>query len=443
MEAQQQIDQRQNERLDKSERRWAIKDCKKKYKAESPRIYGEKLIDSLRTQFETNTSAWDNVILAVGSAYSTAYQHFNDVINIRMVKGNTNTLGNMVANIVQGFVIFGLGWFGPVAQEVIGHAGTEGKPKSVEDYFGTGFQDIADKSGIKFGKLPPVKYDRQKDIVRPTVTSVLITAPLRFQNSLIMNFNHCTQKMIAQLENMRDQFKDENSRASKDLRDQFGDLEADEKNPNVPPENLVPRLAGAFAQVKSLVLDMNNHLVKNSFYYSYEPGDQTKSAPFIDSTATLMERAMWAGWMPDKLRDKVVWDHCAGQMGYHYKTQGLWHPNYRFNLVKVKPGYYFDPGHPCLRHVKYDYAQPGDTLIVRLEKLGVIKTEKGPPIDKDKLTPQQIAQAQILGCAVDDKSAKKLIEWALNENRVFCRHSTKKINHVKRAGSKLFIRELA
>lgn len=412
----------------------AIDKCKNKYKAGSPSLYGIKLVESLRKLYVENMRIWPYVIRHMGSAYSRAHEKFNHIKNIH--DQHAETRRKMAANVVATFAGAGLGWYGAGLQALKDLADSEERPKSVEAYFSSGFKSIVKNSGIEFGaQLPEVKYDPKQNMKLGLPVNVLAN-PTEFQNQLMNSFKNCCDQVIAQFDNMIKQFENQYSKANESLRKQFGNFEEEADNPNVPADNLIPRLDGAYDKVKNMVRLMNEHLVRTAYYFNHTPDFPVKewNHKFVHLMSYLLERALWAGWIPDNLTSRSK----SRPMYSRGPWKGMWRPGYDSPSVytKLEPGYYacFNCGPGMANAVKIDmtYIDPSTTLVDRLEQLQIIKTKEGGPIDKEALTRDQIAQVENLGWWIQDSDVKMLLAWARQENQKLSPYALSKFPYVKR-----------
>lgn len=444
METQQQIDQAQNRRIDILKREGKIRKHIERYNhAASPGLYGKGLVESLKNLFNRNLSIWKTVLDNATSGYDYAYRNFDHVKQVEAQHQFARR--QMVANLIGAYAAMGLGWFGPAVKVAIRHTLPKKKPQSVEDYFSSGFEQIVKNSGITFEGLPKVRYDRKKDLIQTTVNSV-IKPPVAFKNDLDKSFDRCERKVTAQLDHMVQKLGNKDSKTNIDIGKQFGDFQANAQNTAISLDRIYSRIDKACGTIKEMVRNMNAHLIETAYYFRMKPGfnleDQQVDRRFIQIMAAFFERAMWAGWIPYHLKTNS-WGQVPKALFPRPRYAGVWPPDGHFRLKELKPGRYQNlSGHFDIE-VSGDYYKPSHTLVHRLERLQVIKTEDGGPVDKATLTRDQIDRVENLGWYVSDRDVKRLIAWAEKECTKLSPYGMSGFPFVEREKNELWLPQLS
>jgi hypothetical protein len=309
----------------------------------------------------------------------------------------------MVTNILSVFAGASLCWIGTALRTstVFGRTFTS---EGARTFFSNGFQEVIKQSAIRFTRnFPDITY--RTDMTQKDRDAAL-SYPMQFQNDMINAFDRCAEKVQRQLSDMIEEIE-----SSGDRSGPIGDLVRayayDLSDFTLSDRQILDKIDGPYGMIDQLVKAMNGHCVKSAFYFREKPAFDTESASdFIDAMAVRFERAMWAAWIPNNLKQMRRAQLPASRTSQ--LANQPWKPEYfsSQNLRNLQPGYYYMVDNPdYVMRVYETLEKPGRTLEDQLEILKVIKSKDYKPA----ALPDQLRQLNNFGAVTSKSEIKKLI----------------------------------
>lgn len=368
-------------------------------------IYCMHLLEGIRDRYQDNTAIWKQVIRSLGSAYERAHKNFQTTMLIQEQEKKARQ--QMIQYVLGTVAGAGLCWVSAAAQ-AWNLLSVKGKVATA--FFSGGIQEVVKKGAIYITKdLAEVMYPENPLSLR----NLDLLGPQEFQNNLMNAFEHCTNQVTRQFNQLIDQIKDIGEKRFLKNPKQYAYNINDTR---LSEPELFKRIDGPYNVARQFCLDITTELIDTAVYFREKPNsmiyDEKKSGgitnTFTDFMAKRFERVLWAGWIPNALEYRKSHDYPPGAQP---PANTIWMGKYgRAELKEVSPGYYRDIGTSRTILVSKAYEDPEKSVVKRLTQLGVFLSANATGAQSKGTN-----KIRGFGMVCSEADVQRLIAWARRE----------------------------